>query len=146
MVKLDTPSSSQTRRAAGECPHRARAGERPAGGFKVRRRSAGGSDTFSRKSDLARSPSRGASTCETCDTCAGIAIVIAHMGPTFFLHRVGVLVRCELCRVCGPAHLFSTLDLYSTASPPLMSQLNQNSMARLVEVDVLEDGLGRELD
>ena len=66
------------------------------------------------------------------------------MGPTFFLHRVGVLVRCELCRVCGPAHLFSTLDLYCQPASHV-STLNQNSMARLVEVDVLEDGLGREL-
>ena len=46
--------------------------------------------------------------------------------------------------MCGPAHLFSTLDLYCQPASHV-STLNQNSMARLVEVDVLEDGLGREL-
>ena len=48
------------------------------------------------------------------------------------------------CVVCVDQLIYSQHSI-STASPPLMSQLNQNSMARLVEVDVLEDGLGREL-
>ena len=143
LVKLDTPSSSQTRRAAGECPHRARAGERPAGGFK----SGGGPraiDVFSEVGSRAlASGSRGRvhvrdkrHMCRNCD-CHGSHGPRVFFAPSYW--RVS-----DPCRVCGPTHLFSTLDLYCQPASHV-STLSQNSMARLVEVDVLEDGLGREL-